>query len=101
MKAPAYNCRATQEGALERTVWVVDRGVGRSYQGVRIRHVTLEWKCMDCGGPRGEPWWYRFAEDGEWYTCHRWDNPCGHVETYERILNAFVRRPVYDQAHLQ
>jgi hypothetical protein len=39
--------------------------------------------CPECGKPRGKPYPYRFHEDGEWFTVDRWDNPCGHKDTYE------------------
>ena len=38
--------------------------------------------CPVCGGKRGEPYPYRFCEDGEWYVVDRWDNPCGHIDAY-------------------
>lgn len=42
--------------------------------------------CPVCGGPRGEPTPYRFHDTGEWHEVDRWDNPCGHVDTYKNCL---------------
>lgn len=67
-------------------VRLVDRGNTRYYTGVRIVVVELPLICGECGGPRGKPYSWRFCEDGEWYMCDRWNNPCGHIETYHSIL---------------
>jgi hypothetical protein len=48
--------------------------------------VTITQTCPVCGGPRGEPYPYRFYECGEWRTAHKWDNPCGHVDKYAAVL---------------
>lgn len=37
-------------------------------------------RCTVCGGPRGEP---RRVDEQE---VDRWDNPCGHVDTYKKCL---------------
>lgn len=71
---------------LTMRVRVVSRGTGRSYEGVRIHTVTIQNRCPKCLGPRGEATPYRFCEDGAWYTCDRWDNPCGHVDMYGDVL---------------
>lgn len=65
---------------LDRTGW----GSSRPYPDV----VTLEISaaCATCGQPRGEPIAYRFYEDGEWITCDRWTNACGHVDRYDKVL---------------
>jgi len=67
-------------------VRVVDRGTSRAYEGVRIRRIDVPPVCIYCLGPRGPLVPYRFPEDGAWYTCDRWENPCGHVETYPALL---------------
>lgn len=36
----------------------------------------------------GEPRPYRFHEDGEWYVCDVWKNPCGHIAKYNELLLA-------------
>jgi hypothetical protein len=28
------------------------------------------------------PYNYNFCEDGEWFSVDRWENPCGHLDTY-------------------
>ena len=42
--------------------------------------------CPVCGGFRGKPYPYVFCEDGEFITVDKWDNPCGHVDTYKDCL---------------
>jgi hypothetical protein len=39
-----------------------------------------------CGQKRGEPEHFRACNDGEWYSADRWDNPCGHIDTYQDLL---------------
>ena len=68
-------------------VILVDRGNTRAYTGVKIVSVDLTpWVCGVSGEPRVEPYPWNFVEDGERFTCHRWDNPCGHVEMYHTLL---------------
>ena len=52
--------------------------------------------CPKCGGPRGEPVMHRQHEDGEWFTVSRWDNPCGHLDTYEELATKNAGR-VFEQ----
>ena len=52
----------------------------------KIVEVTIENICLKCGGPRGEPYLYIFHEDGGSYACHKWDNPCGHIDYYDEVL---------------
>ena len=70
------------------SVRVCDYGPGPGYSGVAIVTVTVRALCPRCGGPRGvdtiRP--HRFHKDGDWYTAHRWDNPCGHVDSYSDVL---------------
>lgn len=47
---------------------------------------TVPWLCPQCGGPRGEPRPHNFSEDGAWYVCDRWDNPCGHIDHYHDVI---------------
>jgi hypothetical protein len=64
------------------TRWVVVR----NGWDVRVSPVEISAYCPVCGGPRGEPKWHHFCEDGEWLTCQTWDNPCGHVDLYKDVL---------------
>lgn len=68
------------------TVRVVDRGTQQGYTYPAIRTVTISAHCPIDGQRRGEPYGYRFAEDGDYLTCDRWTNPCGHVDTYDAVL---------------
>ena len=45
--------------------------------------VEISDNCPVCGKKRGEPFPYRFHEDGEWFVVDRWNNPCGHIDTYK------------------
>ena len=51
-----------------------------------LRTVEISTKCPVCGGPRGEPTFSRFHEDGDWYDVSTWDNPCGHLDRYAKVL---------------
>lgn len=67
-----------------RTVRVIQRFNGG--WSINILPVTVEWVCPQCGQPRGEPSNLNFCEDGEWFSCDRWDNPCGHVDMYADVI---------------
>ena len=54
-----------------------------------IRELTVPWLCLTCRGPRGEPFGHNFMEDGESYYCHRWDNPCGHTDSYVDVIKEY------------
>jgi hypothetical protein len=58
-------------------------GDGWTYYPVEVE---ISKTCPVCGGPRGEPGWYNFCEDGEWYSVNTWQNPCGHVDHYADVL---------------
>jgi hypothetical protein len=74
-------------GGATMTARVVDRsGWGHCGPYPVIRAVTIDATCPKCGGPRGRPYPYRFHEDGDWLTCDRWDNPCGHIDKYDDVL---------------
>ncbi|MFJ5038023.1 hypothetical protein [Streptomyces parvulus] len=68
------------------TVRVPDYGPQRGYEGVRIVDVEVSARCPQCGGPRGPKVEHRFRRDGEYFTCDRWMNPCGHVDQYDAVL---------------
>lgn len=65
---------------LDRTGW----GTRQEYPKVAVLEISAD--CPRCGAQRGEPTPHRFYEDGEWLTCDRWNNPCGHVDLYENVL---------------
>lgn len=41
--------------------------------------------CPVCRCKRGEPYQYRFCEDGEWFVVDKWNNSCGHIDKYEDV----------------
>ena len=81
-------------------VQVVDRSTwGAPGPYPRIRSVEIGTNCPKCGGPRGEPYWYAFREDGGSYRCHKWDNPCGHIDMHEDCLKEARERKII--AHME
>ncbi len=76
-------------GAL--SVRVADRSaspVGHA----RIRTVAIDATCPRCGAMRGIPYSHNFHDDGDWLSCDRWDNPCGHIDTYAAALAEAEKR---------
>lgn len=47
-------------------------------------------KCLHCGGQRATPYAFTFCEDGEWLTVDRWNNECGHLETYREVYTEWL-----------
>jgi hypothetical protein len=79
---------------MQRQVRVVDRSTwGTTLPYPTIRTVTLEWVCPICGVPRGEPRPHNFVEDGGYLTCDTWQNPCGHVDMYDDVLQESPEGP--------
>ena len=73
------------------TVTVVDRAAMNANWGygpfrVILATVEISDRCPVCGGPRGEPHPRNFYEDGASYSADCWDNPCGHVDSYEDVI---------------
>lgn len=58
-------------------------GDGWTYYPMQIEIAD---RCPICGGFRGEAFPHNFHECGEWLTIDRWQNPCGHVDTYKACL---------------
>jgi hypothetical protein len=75
------------------------------YSDPIFRTVTISDRCATCGGPRGEVYTHNFHEDGGWYYVDRWNNPCGHIDTYTAVLAEADRRSdaakarAWDQAY--
>ncbi len=46
---------------------------------------TLPWVCIFCGQPRGEPELALSYDGSRGLEVHKWENPCGHIETYEAV----------------
>jgi hypothetical protein len=59
-----------------------DGGDGWNYYPKQIEIADA---CPICGEKRGTPYNYHFCEDGEWYDVNKWDNPCGHLDTYRAV----------------
>lgn len=50
--------------------------------------LDVEWKCLKCGGPRGEIFDTVSWDGSLTLACHGWTNPCGHVEKYSDVRAA-------------
>ncbi len=48
--------------------------------------IEISDNCPVCGEKRGKPKYYRFHEDGQWFTVNTWKNPCGHTDYYKQCL---------------
>lgn len=57
----------------------------RGHGGLHSMTAQLEWRCLTCGGPRGEPYKGQSFDGSARMTVDRWDNPCGHVESYADV----------------
>ena len=68
-------------------VTVMFRGsfVGMNPWACGAKTVRISELCPLCGEKRGEPYPYRFHEDGEWHDVQKWDNPCGHIDKYRDV----------------
>ena len=76
------------------TVKVRDRRRESNYNyGPDFKYITIRSICPVCGGPRGEPRWLNFCEDGDWYQVNVWDNPCGHQDMYADVLKEAEAQP--------
>ncbi|KZK32014.1 hypothetical protein A4F85_04680 [Delftia sp. GW456-R20] len=47
--------------------------------------LTLPWRCIHCGGPRGAPVWATSWDGSQQLAVHTWANPCGHTELYSEV----------------
>jgi hypothetical protein len=78
------------------TVRVCDWLSDREADGVGVVTVTVAARCATCGGPRGHdavtP--QEFTDGGVEFTVDRWTNPCGHLDTYDAILQEARFRPL-------
>lgn len=55
------------------------------HDGYASLTVTLPWTCLECGGPRGEPFQTISWDGSRRLYCDGWINPCGHVEKYSSV----------------
>ena len=64
------------------------RAIKRSSCGWYLAIVTVKIAdtCPICGEKRGTPFNHNFHEDGDWYSCDRWNNPCGHIDKYDDVI---------------
>ncbi|SCK55308.1 hypothetical protein VAR608DRAFT_5693 [Variovorax sp. HW608] len=55
------------------------------HEGFSALTLTLNWRCLHCGGRRGEPFDTVSFDGSLRLACHGWANPCGHVEKYSEV----------------
>ncbi len=60
------------------------------HHGFHAITLTLPWICLECGGPRGEPFCTVSYDGSRRLSVHGWSNPCGHVESYSVARAAFL-----------
>lgn len=69
---------------------------GHGGGGAVLVTVEIADLCPVCLAPRGKPQSVAQCEEGEWLAVDRWENPCGHADTYaavvmeSRLIAAFV-----------
>ncbi len=78
------------------TVRVCDWLSDQEGDGLGVVTVTVAARCATCGGPRGHDTltWAEFTDGGVEFTVDRWTNPCGHLDTYDAILQEARFRPL-------
>ncbi len=54
-------------------------------EGILAMQVSVEWKCPQCGRPRGEPHPAISYDGSRRLYCDGWTNPCGHVDKYSDV----------------
>lgn len=59
-----------------------DGGDGWKYYPMKIK---ISDQCPTCGEQRGNPIQYTFCEDGDWIVVDRWENECGHIDSYKDV----------------
>lgn len=63
------------------------------HAGLASITVTLPWRCIVCGGPRGEPVPALSYDGSLRMSVHKWDNPCEHVEKYADVRAWIASNP--------
>jgi hypothetical protein len=63
------------------------------HEGRHAAEVTLPWRCLNCGGPRGEPQDALSYDGAHPLRVKVWKNPCGHFESYSAIRDWIRSQP--------
>jgi hypothetical protein len=72
-----------------RTVTIPARA---EHEGFHSLTLTLPWACLECGGPRGEPFETLSYDGSRRLNVHGWENSCGHVEKYSAVRRSLGMR---------
>lgn len=62
------------------------------HEGVYATRIFVEWVCLHCGGPRGEPFETISYDGSRRLGVSGWRNPCGHIEKYSEVRAASAAR---------
>lgn len=66
---------------------------GNSPYDPGLRTVLISPNCPTCSDPRGEIKGYNGCVNDQYYNVNVWQNPCGHQDTYEAVLQeGHIRR---------
>ncbi len=77
----------SSEEELEKTrnIKEVELPASEHHQGLYTVKVKLRWSCPGCGMTRGNVERVRSYDGSLWLTCDGWNNPCGHVDRYDKL----------------
>jgi len=65
----------------------------RDHHGVLAISAVVDWRCIHCGAPRGEPIKYLSYDGSLRLAVDTWTNPCGHVELYSDVRKSLGVTP--------
>lgn len=66
-----------------------------------VTNVCVNWECPTCGAPMGEPVLRNYSEDGEYFSVHNWENPCGHLCKYGDLTPIKNLPPFYQKKRVE
>lgn len=77
----------SSEEELEKTrnIKEVELPASEHHQGLYTVKVKLRWSCPICGKTRGNVERVRSYDGSLRLTCDGWNNPCGHVDRYDKL----------------
>lgn len=57
----------------------------KHHAGMDLVTLVISDVCPTCGGPRGRKFGTHSFDGSRRLNCDGWNNPCGHVDTYENV----------------
>lgn len=70
----------------------------QDHAGMDSMTIAVPWACLQCGAPRGEPVMAVSYDGSRQLPAHGWLNPCGHIETYSEVREAWLARTTEENA---